>query len=262
MNSLLSKYMRFTALIFSISLLSSCTLFKGKKNFENTDRKTAKIVNKMIENQVNVDWLKTKIKATADFNGQKLSFPVELRLQKNEAIWGVAKKFGFEVGRILMKPDSVYIINRVGRSYDQFSWAELSDLAGDIPVSFDMVQQALLGNPIFFSNEFNIDENRKGTWVVSQNSSKSAHYEVSSEGLISTMELVDKSSNGSVHVRMDDYKELNDKHQFAFFRTFEVYDNDKPEGSLKLNFNKIETEGPLEFPFQISKKYKKGLLSN
>jgi len=62
--------------------LSSCTLFKGKKNFENTDRKTAKIVNKMIENQVNVDWLKTKIKATADFNGQKLSFPVELRLQK------------------------------------------------------------------------------------------------------------------------------------------------------------------------------------
>lgn len=245
-----------------VCFLSSCTLFKGSKNFENTDRKTAKLVTKLIENQVNVDWLKTKVKATADFKGQKLSFPVEIRIQKDEVIWGVAKKLGFEVGRVLIKKDSVYIINRIGRSYDQLSWSQVSEMAGGVPVNFEMVQQALLGNPVFFSNEFSVDESRSGDWIVSKSASRDGFYEISGEGLLLTMELVEKASNASVSVSMEDYQELDTKQQFAFFRTFEVYENGKSEGSVKLNFNKIDTEGPFEFPFNISKKYSKGLMPN
>ena len=262
MNNRLYIKINYSVLLICLIFLSSCSLFKGSKNFENTDRKTAKMVTKLIENQINVDWMKTKIKATADFNGQKLSFPVEIRIQKDEVIWGVAKKLGFEVGRVLIKKDSVYIINRLGRSYDQFSWSQLSEFAGGLPLSFEMVQQTLLGNPVFFSNEFTIDESRSGTWIVSQSSSKDGYYEISSDGLLLSMELIDKSSNGSVSVSMEEYQKLDTKQQFAFFRTFEVYENGKSEGSLELDFNKIETEGPLEFPFQISKKYKKGLLPN
>jgi hypothetical protein len=257
-----SNYIKFLILLIFLGSLNSCSLLKGRKNFENTDRKTAKMVTKLIENQVNVDWIKTKVKATANMNGQKLSFPVEIRLQKDELIWGVAKKFGFEVGRVLMDRDSVYILNRIARSYDQFSWAQIADMAGDIPVNFELVQQALLGNPVFFSNEFTLDETKEDIWINSQNSSKIGSYKISSDGLLSAMELSDKNSKGRVYITMDDYQKIDDKQRFAFFRTFEVYDNSQSEGSLKLDFNKIETEGPLEFPFEIPKKYKKGLLPN
>ena len=73
------------------------------------------------------------------------------------------------------------------------------------------------------------------------------------------MELSDKNSKGRVYITMDDYQKIDDKQRFAFFRTFEVYVDEKNEGYLKVDISKAETDGPLEFPFSIPKKYTKGI---
>lgn len=245
-----------------ILLFSSCNLFKGSKSFENTDRKTAKLVNKLIENQFTADWIQMKGKAKVDFDGQKMGFPFEVRMQKDEIIWGVAKKFGFEVGRFFMTPDSVTIVNRIGRNYDTYSWSEIGDMAGDMSVSFNMVQQTLLGNPIFFSNEFQMDQSRSGNWIRSENSNRLGYYEVSKEGQLISMELSDKSLNGKVAVSFDSYEAIDNQQDFAFFRTFELYDKERLDGQVDLDINQVKTAGPFEFPFEISRKYSKGLQPN
>ena len=49
--------------ILTFSLSSCSFLKKNSSNFEDTDRKTSKLVTKMIDNQVQTDWLMLKARA-------------------------------------------------------------------------------------------------------------------------------------------------------------------------------------------------------
>lgn len=245
--------------ILTFSLSSCSFLKKNSSNFEDTDRKTSKLVTKMIDNQVQTDWLMLKARAGVNMDGQKLNFPTEIRIKKDEFIWGTAKKLGFEVGRFLMTPDSVYVINRLGRSYEAMDWQTLINLSDGLPISFNLVQQALLGNPVFFSNSFEMENEGKSTWIRSESNTKIGRYEVDKEGQMTAMELIDKNNNNSVLVNMEEFGQISNEQQFSFFRTFEVFVDEKNEASLKVDISKAETEGPFEFPFSIPKKYSKGI---
>ena len=173
---------KFIFLIFTCSLLAlSC---KTKKAVTKTNDGDAKeltgsfLMKKLITNQVNTDWVNGKVKINAkskDLPGGSMSFTGTIRMQKDKAIWLSVKKFGFEAARVLIEPDSVFVNMRM------FGDNIREDLGYvqrklNFPANFEMLQAIMLGNPVFFTKEFEAKADSTGYQMYSETSSPRSNY--------------------------------------------------------------------------------------
>lgn len=79
-------------------------------------------------------------------DGSKMSSNLSLRISKDSIIWAsVVPGLGIEVARLRITPDSVYLINRLNRTFFAGDYALLRDKF-KVDVNFAMVQALLLGN--------------------------------------------------------------------------------------------------------------------
>lgn len=77
---------------------------------------------------------------------------VNMRMQSDSLIWmNATALLGIEVARALITPDSIWFINRLKRTYYQKSFQEIAEWIG-VPVNFRMLQNLLVGNPVFLSD--------------------------------------------------------------------------------------------------------------
>lgn len=86
---------------------------------------------------------------TANMNGQRFSSPMSLKLLRDQKIWmSIKPMLGIEAFRLLITPDSVFVIDRLNRQFmaEPFSW--LSDIT-KAPLSFAVLQDLLLNNSSF-----------------------------------------------------------------------------------------------------------------
>lgn len=76
---------------------------------------------------------------------------VNLRIRSDSLIWlNATALLGIEVVRALVTPDSITVLNRLKHEYYQKSFADISKWLR-FPVNFHMLQNLLVGNPLFLS---------------------------------------------------------------------------------------------------------------
>lgn len=86
---------------------------------------------------------------TANMNGQRLSSPMNMKMQRDQKIWmSVKPMLGIEAFRMLITPDSVFVIDRLNRQYmaEPFAWLREKSNA---PLTFAVLQDLLLNNSSF-----------------------------------------------------------------------------------------------------------------
>lgn len=86
---------------------------------------------------------------TADMNGQRFSSPMQMKLQRDQKIWmSIKPMLGIEAFRLLIRPDSVFVIDRLNRQYmaEPFAWLSEKTKA---PLTFAVLQDLLLNNSSF-----------------------------------------------------------------------------------------------------------------
>ena len=93
------------------------------------------------------EWLTAKLDIQAEVNGQTFNdLSGQLRMRKDSIVWmSVTATMGVEVLRAKISNDSVWVINRMDKTYLAEPLDAISDQLG-MPLSLPLVQAQLLGN--------------------------------------------------------------------------------------------------------------------
>ena len=66
-------------------------------------------------------------------------------MKKDSVIWMQVKKLGVEASRVLIRPDSFFIIYRLDRKYERGALSDFEEYH-DISIQFDKLQDLIFGN--------------------------------------------------------------------------------------------------------------------
>ena len=143
------------SLLFSLVFMSCLLLLNAcgtTKRVEGSKLKKKSL--KFLENQVernsfDADWLRMKARITASDGKQKQSFNADVRLRKDSVLWMSISPtiMKIEVARVLIRPDSLQVINRISKEYYAAEVKSLEELI-KYPLDFNMLQNIFFGNPI------------------------------------------------------------------------------------------------------------------
>ncbi len=187
----------------------------------------------------------------------RYNFAFNIRMLKDSVIWMQLKKFGLEGARILINKDSMYVIDRIHRSYMKKSWKEIQTQM-NAPVDFNILYELIVGNPYYMNmgkDSIRSTENMK--IITNRKDSNRITIGINAvfEQFISFM-IEDLSKN--IYLKMDlaDYKLLYDKKKFSYLRDLEIISNNVKLLYINLSFNEVKRNTKFKIPFEIPVGYK------
>ncbi|MGB1384162.1 MAG: DUF4292 domain-containing protein [Flavobacteriales bacterium] len=103
------------------------------------------------------DWntLGLRLESTASAMGKAGTFTLNVRMARDSVIWmSISPALGVEAARVLLTPDSVQVMSKLpgSRFVFQGNYNQLED-AVQAPVSFELMQDLLLGQPLMMNPE-------------------------------------------------------------------------------------------------------------
>src|SRR5687768_971385 len=90
------------------------------------------------------EWYSSTGTGTLDWDDQRISAKVNVRIRKDSVIWVQISKLGIEVGRILVTRDSAFFINRFEQKYGRYGIAQFFKKF-NMPADFSMFTKVFTG---------------------------------------------------------------------------------------------------------------------
>ncbi len=245
--------------IASVLLFTTVTSCRTKKRVVGESMElqynSNKLFKKIKDSNTEYVWYSFKSDATAYFNGSRMSFETDIRVKKDELIWVSVKKFGFEVGRVLMRPDSIFAIDKWNGQYMEESIDYLKE-DYDVPFEFQDIQNIICGNSLIDNQKPLQATTLNDNYILTTKSKDlTIVYFLDSEFKISKSKMVARDSQ-SVVCEFADYKP--EKNIISpYFRKYSMPDNDNPKYSLELNLKKLSINKPQKIQFKIPESYEK-----
>lgn len=192
-----------------------------------------------------------------DSKGKQPDFNAFLRLKKDSALWASinATFLGIEAFRILVTTDSLFIINKLDKEYEAHPIQYLSDLI-HIPITFPILQNIILGNPIFVGD------------------SLLSYRETNNQQIISTLGSAFKNlitistDHRLVHSKLDDvqigrqrtadlsYSDYASADNYWLATNREITVSEKSKIDISLSFKQFEFNKELSLRFVVPPNYK------
>ncbi|MCK4662675.1 MAG: DUF4292 domain-containing protein [Bacteroidales bacterium] len=265
-------YFKYLVLVvISISVLSACKSTKYLKNKELRKLKIDKIYNQIEKNEIEFNTISLRFSAATKIGKKKLSAKGNIRIKNDSIIWiSVKPLLGIEMFRIVITKDSLKYINRIEKNYycsntdlikkkyfENYKYEYLQDILTNSIINFygKKTKNYLKKNYKLEINKNNyciknvknkIDDN---SFLLSELHVKPDTYKIN--------EIRFKSENSEQELIVK-YKDFDKLDEFIYPKNvdIEVID-DKNIFNLKINYDKINLNRSLKFPFSISKKYTK-----
>ena len=244
-------------LALSLLAFSSCKAFRRAQGDTVKVKSEKALMKGLLDNAVNAEWLgaKAKISYNDEYGGE--SFSATIRMRKDSAIWMQFKKFSIEGARVLLTPDSIFVIDRINNEYTAkpFDWAQKEY---SLPFGFQGLQALLLGNPVFFSKETEAGVDSTQYTLAQKTENLTAKYWLSSPELLLRHFLVDDFRNKrTVDAFSSDFRQLDGKQQFSYVRSFNLKSTDLGQMKVQIEFSKVEINTPQEMKFEVPSGYKR-----
>ncbi len=233
------------------------------------------LYNKMIENQLEFEYLTSKMSITYIQDKNRTELNGQLRMRNDSLAWvSFSPALGIEAGRLVLTNDSIKFMNRLNKTYFTDKY-QLVDSLLNTTIDYSIFQAMLLGNDIaqYDVNKYRssvdnglyritIQERRKlkrffrrgesdGKVLVQQIWLDPVHFRIRR---IDIKEL-GKESN-KLQVFYDDYENI-DGQLFPTRVSIEIT-SQKPI-SIEIKYFKTILNNPQSYPFRIPKKYDKFL---
>lgn len=122
-----------------------CTIFSLVFWGNNAQSQNLTTTELLYQNDLKYDFLNVVGSISTQLNNNDIAANFVMRLENRKAIWISAKTMGIEVGRVLITPDSVKVLNHLNRSYYAREFGYLSQVTGTA-LSFYELQNILVGN--------------------------------------------------------------------------------------------------------------------
>lgn len=215
------------------------------------------VYEKVNAHHIDFTWFLGKIKLDYDDSkGKSINATAFVRMKKDSVIWlSLTGALGIEGYRILVKPDTVQILDKLHNTVSYKSVSYLRDLI-KLPVDFYTLQDLLVGNPVFFSNN-----------IVSYRFSDKNLLALSVGDFFKHLITIDTTDNRILHSKLDDVQEnrnrtcditlgdYNNQQGRLFSSAREITVTEKEKSEIKLDFKQVTFDEPQSFPFNIPKNY-------
>ena len=101
---------------------------------------------KVLKNDFKFNYFSTKAKVDYMDDEQNISTPIQIRIKQDSAIWmSVTPALGIEMMRILIRRDSVFMMNRLKKEYYAGSFDLIKQQLG-LSVNYKLVEKLLIGD--------------------------------------------------------------------------------------------------------------------
>lgn len=247
----------------ALVLILAFTSCVSKKNL--TDVKTpvseipltpemAAMMNKVRATQLPYKWFAASGIGKIDWDGQRLSGRINVRILHDSIIWVQVQKLGFEVGRMLIRPDSAFFINRFERTYASYGTKEFLRQY-NVPADFDMFSRVFTaGAYVPPSIRLSEIEDDGSVFLQSDTGMRARHWFDASSFLIRSM-ITDPMAREWESVYAD-YKRTNSGQAFPYTRSNTIIIEGQPN-VFDLEYSEMQIDVPQEFPFSIPSHYEK-----
>lgn len=212
------------------------------------------MVKKVMATQLNYTWFEASGQGKIDWDGQRLSARVNVRILRDSIIWVQISKLGFEVGRMLVTPDSAYFINRFEHTYAIYGTSEFLR-EYNVPADFDMFSRVFTAGAYMPPRiKTSMVEPDGSVFFQSVNGMNARHWFDDSSLLIRS-EITDPLDRewSSVYA---EYRRTNSGQRFPFKRSNTLVIDGQPN-VFDLEYSEMTIDVPQEFPFSIPSHYEK-----
>jgi hypothetical protein len=210
-------------------------------------------------NHIDFHTFNAKVKVNyTDSKQSNYDFNAFIRMKEDSVIWlSINAALGIEAFRVLIRPDSVYIMDKLGKTIQYKSLEYLRDIA-QLPIDFYTLQDLILGNPVF------LDSTNVVTYKETETTTSLAtlgaffkHLITARKGdfaiLHSKLDDVDVVRNRTADFTYEDFIKVNGKN-FSTKRTITI--SEKNKLNVDLNFKSVDFDKNLSYPFPVPRNYK------
>lgn len=254
--------MRIVFIVLGIFLVLTATSCRSKKAVaENFTAKPVSIENVVKNYQHNIFEQNTvKAKINIDYQDTKTaqSFVANLRMEKDKAIWITGTVLGIPLVKALITPEKVSYYEKINETYFEGDYKVLSDWLGT-ELNFDKIQNLLLGQAISSLDNKNfevaIDENAYQLKHHTNQQLFTFLYWINPQHFkLDKQMIIQPYKEQYLSVVYKNYHFIN-KEYFPNQMIIEAVENQNFT-KIKLDFNLVEFNEPLTFPFEIPNGYK------
>ena len=210
--------------------------------------------------EIDFEYFHGKARMVLRDGNKELDVKANIRVRKDSVIWMAFNVKGIQGGKALIDKDSITVLNTVKKEYYVFEYNELSRRF-NFDINFDIIQAAMLGNPILPLNQEKDEITRENSMFVLKQSSGTVFVMnlINAASMkIEKVELTESDTKNILSIQYSDFQQVENK-VFPFTGNISlVYQ--APAGLLNttiiFEYNKAEVgDKELKFPFNIPKKY-------
>ncbi len=223
-------------------------------------RSAAYLLEQMNNNSIDYNWFTSRIKVNFEAPEQRFAATMSVRIQKDSAVWISGSKFTIEGVRILMKPDSVYIMDRLARKYMVSDYSYLQKTY-NLPASLQAVQSIITGNSLILGDKKSFRSEIKGSQYTLTNVEGQRRIIYTLNGLsylLDKMHLNEAEQKRDLLVQYSDYQPIESKaKQFSHFRNLTLKSAETGTITADFRYSRVTFDTPKNMPFKIPSSYRR-----
>ena len=218
------------------------------------ERSLDEVLKNLKKNALDFTWYDAKI--DIDFDGSNIggSGTAYLRMKKDSAVWVAVKKLGIEGGRLFMTKDSVFLINRLERYFQQ---GNVSEVKSRIGFDLEMVElQHMLAGNLFIPNLSEIKsfkQNGQSCIIEAMIQGNLVTYNVNAFNMLPQGILMNDGNNRYLEIVYHEYKKSAGCDLPSKFDVF--FESKEMTGEMKLNVKDVHVNVPKDLSFSIPSHY-------
>lgn len=247
-------------LLSGISAKDSGCRKKSDSSTETLEPKSVSFLKKKLEpsSREAVQTINAQAKLFLEGNGQSIAATANLVWVRDSVLWLNVKKFGLEAARAMVTRDSVYLLNRIEKTYS-VKGLESIQREYSLPAGFELIQSLLLASPWYFPDMTLAADVKDGAHQLSgSNGCYAADYRLDGEAYRLQQEIFVQPRNAqTVSVAFGNYKKDVKAGWFPYLRTMKAFSPDTGEMNISIEMNDLEINTPKSFRFEIPKHYER-----
>jgi hypothetical protein len=249
---------RYLVFLLPLLLFISCRTARNASGSMPELKPLSFLLEKIAKSRITTDWLSAKAAIAIESPEMNISFSSNIRLIRDSVIWINFKKLSIEAARAMITKDSVFIINYLGKQYIARDLKFLEDNF-NLPGSFDMLQDIILGNPVLLDSVDITAEVDTFAYVLAGQSEKYKNeywFDSATFGL-KKMHWEERFSRNKISLLQTDFSESYKGAPFSMHRYLEYFDDRDTRRSADIQFSEVEFTDPKPLRFEVPEHYER-----
>ncbi|MCO6492575.1 MAG: DUF4292 domain-containing protein [Phaeodactylibacter sp.] len=244
------------AFLLGLSSLNSCSATRKGGKVAKKEVNADFLLKQMARQKLRPEWFSARTSIDYDDGSQSFSASATIRMRRDSLLWISIKKLGFELARVQVTRDSVYVLDRINNEYAIEGLGYLSQSYG-LPADLTHLQDVILGNPVFFESKgLQVEPLGPSYHLMGRGLAIESDYWIDPNGFVlRKMAFNDKKNSQQVNMLFEEYGETPDNQKFSYLRKLEMNSQNSGKAAVSMKFSKLDTEIPKSIRFEIPDRY-------